>query len=51
MKNIRNLISYKKGYTDFGRQTPPFPQNGYCPPTNGFSQLFLENTAFFEKLV
>ncbi len=25
MKNIQNIISYKKVYIDFYHQTPPFP--------------------------
>ncbi len=29
MKNIQNLNTYKKGYTDFCRQTSAYPQNSY----------------------
>ncbi len=39
MKNIQNLISYKRVYIDFCRQTP-LPLKMVCPPTNGFSQFF-----------
>ncbi len=39
MKNIQNLISYKKVYIEFYRQTPRLSKWS-CPPTNGFSQFF-----------
>ncbi len=32
MKNIQNLISYKKVDIDFCRQTPPSPRNGHVLP-------------------
>ncbi len=39
MKNIQNLISYKKVYIDFCRQTP-LPLKMVMSPVNGFSQFF-----------
>ncbi len=32
MKNIQNLISYKKVYIDFCHKTTISPQNGHVPP-------------------
>ncbi len=49
LKNIQNLISHKKGYIDFRRQTRPFLQKGLVPHKISFSLSFSENTTFFEK--
>ncbi len=38
MKNIQNLISYKKVYNDFCHQTPLSPQNGHV-----LSQIVFRN--------
>ncbi len=32
MKNIQNLIFYKKGYINFCRQTTPSSQSGHVLP-------------------
>ncbi len=40
IKNIKNLISYKKVYNDFCRQTPPSPQNGHVLPQMVFHNFF-----------
>ncbi len=40
MKNIRNLISYKKVYIDFCRQTHPSSQNGHILPQMVFWNFF-----------
>ncbi len=48
MENIQNLISYKKGYIDFCRQTSSSPQKRLSPWKQYFL-VFSENTAVFEK--
>ncbi len=50
LKDIHNFNAYKKGYIDFCRQTSPSSKNGHVLPQMIF-HFFLENTAFFEKLV
>ncbi len=40
IKNIQSLISYKKGYIDFCRQTPPSPQNGHVHLQMVFHSFF-----------
>ncbi len=61
-KNIQNLISYKRVYIDFRRQTHPFSKWSR-PPTNDFSQFFqhklknirkvflLENILLWKKIL
>ncbi len=40
MKQIQNLISYNKVYTDFCRQTPPSPQNDHILSQMVFRNFF-----------
>ncbi len=47
MKNIQNLISHKKGFNHFRRQTI-LPTERHVAPKNSFS-LFPENTVFLIK--
>ncbi len=47
-KNIRNLISHKKGYIHLRRQTSFSPQERLGPQKRFFA-VFSESTAFFEK--
>ncbi len=48
--NIQNLISHKKGYIHFRRQTLTSLQKRRGPQ-KWFFVIFSENTAFFEKTV
>ncbi len=50
MKNIQYLISHKKGYVHFCRQTPTSIQKKLGPQKR-FSAVFSENTAFLKKLL
>ncbi len=50
IKNIQNLISYKKGCTDFCRQMPPFPQNGHVLPQMVFHNFFNLNWRTFGEV-
>ncbi len=47
-KNIQTLISHKKDYIHFRRQTYSSLQKRLGPPKRFFA-IFSENTAFFEK--
>ncbi len=49
LNDIRDLISYKKVYIHFRRQTPPFLQNRLGPQKR-FSGVLSENYTFLEKL-
>ncbi len=52
MKNIQNPISYKKGYIDFCRQTPPSPQNDLVLSRMVFRSFFKKYCFFFfEKFI
>ncbi len=51
MKNIQNLIYYKKGYIDFCHQTPPSLENGHILPHFPQKRLysFLSSDAPFSQ--
>ncbi len=49
MKNIKNFISYKKGYIDFCRRVP-LPLKRVMSSHKRFF-VFGENTTFLEKFV
>ncbi len=50
MKNIQNLISYKKGSIDFCHQMALSPQNGHALPKMVL-QFSFENILFWKNLL
>ncbi len=51
MKNIQNLISYKKGYIDFSRQTSLSTQNSHVFPEMIFHNFFWKCCLFQKNLL
>ncbi len=49
IKNIGNLVTLKKSYIRFRRQTHPSLGKGFGPPWKLLFAIFLENTGFFSE--